>query len=158
MFELLFLLCFTLHNIEEAVWLPKWSRHAGKYHPAVSNNEFHFAVLVVTILGYLFTFLFLAWGGSHGIIKYLYLGFVIMMCFNALLPHLAATILLRRYAPGTLTGLFLNAPVGLYLVFARHGEGLSAYGLLAGFITISAVTLASLRPLFRLGGKLIDDY
>jgi len=158
MCELLFLMGFTLHNIEEAAWLPKWSRHAGKYHPAVSNNEFHFAVLAVTILGYLVTFLFLAWGGSNGIIKYLYLGFVMMMCMNALFPHLAATILLRRYAPGTITGVCLNVPIGVYLVFVRHGEGLSAYGLLAGFIAVSALTLASLRPLFRLGGRLIDDY
>jgi len=41
--EWLFLLAFTLHNIEEGIWLPKWSKHAKKYYSPVSNREFHFA-------------------------------------------------------------------------------------------------------------------
>ena len=40
MIELLFLLGFSLHNLEEALWLPEWSKHARKYHKEVSKNYF----------------------------------------------------------------------------------------------------------------------
>jgi hypothetical protein len=56
MIEILFLLGFSLHNIEEALWLPQWSQNATRFHKPVSNNEFHFAVIMVTAIGYLFTF------------------------------------------------------------------------------------------------------
>lgn len=158
MFELLFLLSFTLHNIEEALWLPKWSQYAKKFHPPVSKNEFHFAVLVITVLGYVLTFLILLTGSSNDIIKYLYLGFLLMMAFNAVFPHLIATIVLRRYAPGTLTGLLLNLPIGLYVIFVKYGDTLEVYKLIIGFAVITVVTLVSLKPLFWLGRKLIDDY
>ena len=158
MFELLFLVSFTLHNIEEALWLPQWSQYAKKFHPPVAKNEFHFAVLMVTLIGYVLTFLFLATGNTNEIVKYLYLGFLLMMAFNSIFPHLIATIALRRYAPGTLTGLFLNLPIGLYIVFMLYGETLVPYKLLLGFAVITSLILGSLKPLFRMGRKLIDEY
>jgi len=158
MFELLFLLSFTLHNIEEALWLPKWSQYAKKFHPPVSKNEFHFAVLVITVLGYVLTFLILLTGSANNIVKYLYLGFLSMMAFNAVFPHLIATIVLRRYAPGTLTGLLLNLPIGLYILFVKYGDTLEVYKLITGFAVITVVTLVSLKALFWLGKKLIDEY
>lgn len=158
MFELLFLMCFTLHNIEESIWLPKWSKYAGRYHPQVANNEFHFAVMVVTLLGHVLTFIFLVLGNTNDIIKYLYLGFLMMMCFNAIFPHLIGTIILKKYAPGTLTGLLLNLPIGLYLIFVRYGDQLVAYKLIIGFVVIAVATLTSLRPLFKLGKRLLDEY
>lgn len=158
MFELLFLLSFTLHNIEEALWLPKWSQYAKKFHPPVSKNEFHFAVLVITVLGYVLTFLILLTGSANNIVKYLYLGFLLMMAFNAVFPHLIATIVLRRYAPGTLTGLLLNLPIGLYILFVKYGDTLEVYKLITGFAVITVVTLVSLKALFWLGKKLIDEY
>lgn len=158
MFELLFLLSFTLHNIEEALWLPKWSQYAKKFHPPVVKNEFHFAVLMITVLGYVLTFLVLLTGSSNDIVKYLYLGFLLMMVCNAVFPHLIATIVLRRYAPGTITGLLLNLPIGLYVIFVKDGDTLEVYKLISGFAVITVVTLVSLKPLFWLGKKLIDEY
>ena len=158
MFEIIFLMSFTLHNIEEGIWLPKWSKYAGKYHPQVANNEFHFAVMMVTILGYILTFIFLLVGHSNEILKYIYLGFILMMCFNAIFPHLLATIILKKYAPGTLTGLFLNLPIGLFIILSIYGKELEFYKLILGFITVAGITLISLRPLFKLGKKLIDEY
>lgn len=158
MFELLFIMSFTLHNIEEAIWLPMWSKYARRYHPQVANNEFHFAVMVITLLGYILTFIFLVFGNSNDIIMYSYLGFVMMMCFNAIFPHLIATIVLKKYAPGTLTGLLLNLPIGLYLIFGRYGDQLVAYKLIIGFVVITIATLTSLRPLFKLGKRFIDEY
>ena len=156
--ELMFLMAFTLHNIEEAIWLPRWSKYAGKYHHKVSNNEFHFALLVVTTLGYILTFLFLNLGKESEIIRYAYMGFLLMMCFNSIFPHLIATIILRRYAPGTLTGLLLNLPIGTFIILKGLEGGIELNKLLFGFISIAVIVIASLRPLFRLGKRFIDEY
>lgn len=158
MLEILFLMAFTFHNIEEGVWLPKWSKYAGKYHPKVENNEFHFALIVITTVGYLLTFLFLVFGQANEIIKYLYLGFIMMMCLNSIFPHLTATVLLKRYSPGTLTGLLLNLPIGIKIVLNNLENGMIFHKLVIFTIFVTIATLISLRPLFKIGNKLIDKY
>ena len=155
MFELLFLLSFTLHNIEEALWLPDWSKYAKKFHPVVEKNEFHFAVLVITVIGYILTFLFLIFGGSSEIIKYLYFGFLLGMCLNAIFPHFIAMLILKRYSPGTITGILLNIPIGIYIIFLKYNESLNNYKLWLGFIIFSIVALAILKPLFKIGKRIL---
>lgn len=156
--ELLFLLAFILHNIEEGLWLPRWSEYAGKYHPQVSKQEFHFALMVVTSAGYLITYIFLLWGQSIETIKNLYLGFVLMMSLNSIFPHLLATIFLRRYAPGTLTGVLLILPVGVTIIINNIKLGTPLSSVFISGIIVTVLIVASLRPLFKLGSKLIDDY
>ena len=124
MLELLFLLSFTLHNIEEGIWLPRWSKHAGKYHAQVSNREFHFALVVITTFGYSITFISLLFGQFYNAVNYIYLGFILMMCLNSIFQHLLATIFLRRYAPGTLTGLLLNLPIGVVIIIKNLESGM----------------------------------
>ncbi|WP_459840615.1 HXXEE domain-containing protein [Halanaerocella petrolearia] len=149
---------FTLHNIEEGIWLPMWSKYTGKYNKTVENNEFHFALLVVTVLGYLLTFLFLIFGSSYNIIKYLYLGFLLMMCFNAIFPHLLATVVLKRYAPGTITGLMLNLPIGLFIIFGKYRNEFEFSKLIIGFITITIIVLLLIHLSFKVGKRIIDTY
>lgn len=158
MYELLFLLSFTLHNIEEGIWLPRWSKYAGKFHPKVSNNEFHFALVVLTSFGYMLTFLFLMFGQSFEILKYIYMGFLLMMCLNSIFPHLLASIALKRYAPGTLTGLLLNLPIGMAIILKQIENGIVLYKFLIVAVAFIIITIASLRPLFKLGKRLIDEY
>ena len=109
--KLLFLFCFSIHNIEEALWLPAWSKYAKRYHKEVTENEFRFGVIVVTAIGYLITFQYFLFS-AYGISKFIYGGFILMMVINVIFPHMLATVALRRYAPGTITGLILNLPVG----------------------------------------------
>jgi hypothetical protein len=42
----------TIHNAEEAVWLPAWSQTAGIWHPPVGAFEFRFAVIAVALAVY----------------------------------------------------------------------------------------------------------
>jgi len=156
MFEILFLSAFTLHNIEEALWLPNWSKHAKRFHAPVEINEFHFAVLIVTVIGYFLTFLFLIYGNSSEIIRYSYFGFVLMMSINAIFSHFIALFVLKKYSPGVITGVVLNLPIGIYIVFVRYSESLTNYKLFFGFAVITFVTLVGLKPLFKAGRKLID--
>ena len=55
--KMLFLLGFSLHNLEEALWLPAWSKKAKRFHKEVAVNEFRFALILITSLGYVLTFL-----------------------------------------------------------------------------------------------------
>jgi hypothetical protein len=52
----LFPVAITLHNLEEAVWLPAWSNRAGKWHRPVSPSAFRFAAAVLAALAFIVTF------------------------------------------------------------------------------------------------------
>ena len=158
MAEILFLLGFSLHNLEEALWLPAWSRHATRFHPEVKKNEFHFAIFVVTTLGYGLTFLHLTADSDHRILQSLYYGFVLMMCLNVVFPHLLATLVLRRYAPGLVTGLFLNLPFGIFLLQQGLAAGIKPMHIAAAAFLAVVLFLSLIKLLFKLGGKLIDPY
>jgi len=74
------------HNLEEAIWLPKWSQSAGKWHPKVSAVEFRFAVAVLTILAAIAAILANLQGkGSIG--AYLVSGYALAMLLNVIFPH-----------------------------------------------------------------------
>ena len=152
-----FPLAITLHNLEEALWLPRWSHHAKRFHPPVEQNEFVFAVIVVTLLAYLTTFLAMAFP-SVFILRLIFFGVLGMMILNAFVPHLAATIALRRYAPGLVTGLFLMVPVDSIILTQAIADG-SLQWLELGLSTlvVAVSTMALLPLLFRLGRHFIDE-
>ncbi len=154
--KLLFLLGFTLHNLEEALWLPQWSKHAKKFHEPVERNKFIFAVIIITIAGYLITFLDILSGQQGSIINYIYLGFIGMMGLNAILPHLAATIVLKKYAPGLITGMLLNLPVSVIIIVLHIQDGSNVFYFVIAVLGVTGIVLFSLKHLFRLGGKLIN--
>lgn len=154
--KIIFLLGFTLHNIEEAVWLPEWSKYAKKFHEPVERNQFIFAVIVITIIGYLLTIIEILDNNPGSIWSYIYLGFIGMMGLNAIFPHLIATLLLKRYAPGLITALLLNLPVSIMITTRYINAGINIYHLILAILLVSGLILLSLKPLFKAGEKLID--
>lgn len=151
----IFPIAITLHNIEEALWLPKWSQHAAKYQKPVKRNEFHFAVLCVTILAYLISFSYVF--NSHiEIIKYAFWGFVGAMIINAVFPHLIATIVLRKYAPGVLTGVFINIPFfSLMITYAIKSDLISIMEIIISTAVVGGVLISMLPVLFAIGRKIV---
>jgi hypothetical protein len=149
----LFVAAVTAHNLEEAVWLPGWSRSAGKWHASVSAGEFRFAVAVLTVLAALAAVLAVSQGkASAG--AYLLCGYALAMVLNAAFPHLVASLAMRRYMPGTATALLLNLPVAAALIRTALDEGyitLSRF-LLAGPAIVFGIVIA-LPLLFWLGRK-----
>ncbi len=153
---LFFPLAITLHNIEEALWLPQWSHHASKYHKPVEKNEFHFALIIITTLAYLVTF-FRIILPDFVFISWMFYGFLGAMMINAIFPHLVATVALQKYAPGLFTGIFLIIPINSTLIYRAVD---------IGFITITEVAIATVAVgilliliiplLFRAGGRLIN--
>lgn len=71
------MISFIIHNLEEAIWLPNWSKYAGKYHKPVQTNEFLFALIIITILGIILTFLTIILSIEY--IRIIYLGYDGMM-------------------------------------------------------------------------------
>lgn len=154
--KFLFLFGFTLHNMEEAIWLPKWSQHAKKFHEPVETNEFLFAVIIVTILGYLLSAVDFLIGSPGNFSNYLYLGFIGMMGINVIFPHLLGTIILKKYAPGLITGLLLNLPFSFIIIRWHIKNGTKVFYLFVAIAIVAVLMLFSLKYLFRLGKKLFN--
>ncbi|MFH1985782.1 MAG: HXXEE domain-containing protein [Pseudomonadota bacterium] len=75
----LFALAVTLHNLEEALLLPTWSRSAGRWHHPVGAREFRFAVAVLTVFAYVTVYL-AAVGGKESVGAYLLAGYALVPC------------------------------------------------------------------------------
>lgn len=146
-----FPIVFTIHNIEEALWLPRFSQSAGKFHKAVGTFEFVFALVVITLLAAVITLLFYLMG-KESIPCYLFFAFNFGMLVNVFFPHLAATVVLRRYCPGLLTGIFLLAPTTIYLLVYGYDN---AYFSFPKFwiitIPFAGLVVGSIPLLFRIG-------
>jgi drug/metabolite transporter (DMT)-like permease len=153
--KLLFLMGFTLHNLEESLWLPQWSKHAKRFHQPVKRNQFIFAVIIITMIGYLVTFADIFWGQPGNITNYLYLGFLGMMGLNSIFPHLVATVILKKYAPGLLTGMLLNLPFSCFIIICYLQKGINRYYLILAIAIVTGLILFSLKYLFKLAEKLI---
>ncbi len=151
---ILFPIAITLHNLEEAIWLPGWSRQAGKFHKVVEPGQFRFAVVVVTVIAYLSTFLAIAFP-SPWLWKQIFFGFLGAMIVNAFVPHLLATIALRKYAPGVLSGVLLLVPINVSILSRALAEASTQpVELVVWTVLVGGILLALLRPLFWLGGRL----
>ena len=147
----LFAIAITAHNLEEAIWLPRWSKSAGRWHHPVEPGEFRFAVFVLTMLAYVISCMaFFGGKGSTG--AYLISGYAFAMLLNVVFPHLIATVALRRYAPGIVTALFLNFPITLLLL---RQAILEKYIQLSKFVWVGPLVVAgilgSIPVLFALG-------
>ena len=154
---LFFPIAITLHNLEEAIWLPAWTKHAKQFHKPVEANVFYFAVIFVTILAYLSTFLAVAFPSSW-FWKYVFHGFLGAMILNIIFPHLASTIILRKYSPGLVTGLFLLIPINSIILYQSVTLGQIKLADLIFSILVVSIALLSLLPLFfKIGEFLVKQ-
>lgn len=93
--------------------------------------------------------------GKEGVGAYLLAGYGLAMLLNVFLPHVVATLVMRRYAPGTLTALLLNLPVTLLLLHQGLREGYVHFQRLAwaGPLVVVGI-LAAIPLLFAVGRRL----
>jgi hypothetical protein len=153
---LFFPLAITLHNLEEALWLPQWSHHAARYHRPVEKNEFHFALIIITALAYLVTF-FRILLPDIVFISWIFYGFLGVMIINAIFPHLVATIVLKKYAPGLFTGLFLNIPINSILIYRAINIQITTITEVVIATVAAGILLILIIPLlFRAGRRFIN--
>jgi hypothetical protein len=150
----LFALAVTVHNVEEAILLPAWSQTAGRWHHPVGPREFRFTVSVLTVAAYV-AVLMVVIQGKESVGAYFVSGYALAMLLNVLLPHVIATIVLRRYAPGTLTALLLNLPITFLLLRqGLHEEYIQLNKFVWAGPMVVVMILAAIPVLFALGKRL----
>ena len=150
------LFAIILHNLEEALWLPEWSKYAKKFHQKVNPKEFHFAVLMITVFALIFSAGIIL-NPDNKIVKLFYFGFFGMMILNTLFPHLISTIVLKKYAPGTITGLLLNIPINsIIIIRAIKNNIISTTEVVISTLVIGGIILLILPILFKLGSVLFN--
>lgn len=105
----------TLHNLEEAVYLPGWaaSNLTLFFEP---NRKVYWilsslvsAVIWVPIVG-----VCVSPEGSH--FQSVLSGFALAMAINAVFPHFAWSVVKHSYSPGAGTGMLFNLPLGVLLI------------------------------------------
>ncbi|MFJ7932598.1 HXXEE domain-containing protein [Peribacillus sp. NPDC096448] len=154
-YAIFFCLAITLHNLEEALWLPQWSQTGASFQQPVTPNEFHFGVFIITAFAYLVSFLFLSFPKSK-IIKWAYIGFLGSMILNAFFPHLIATILMKTYAPGLITALLLNVPINAVILYTLHKQNyIRVKEIIMSTVVVGIILVAMIPFLFTLGDKFI---
>jgi hypothetical protein len=147
----LFPLVVTLHNTEEAIWLPAWSLQGGTWRVPVGPGEFRFAALVLTLLAFLVTYLSFRIG-QQTVWAYLATGYMAAMLANVFLPHIAASVALRGYTPGLVTAVLLNLPV-LFLLLrqALREHYVSGWRAAIYWTGVPVCLLVSVPALFKIG-------
>jgi hypothetical protein len=154
----LFVLAIAIHNLEEAIWLPAWSRRlsqqGSRWHRPVGAPEFRFAVIVLTVAAAGIA-LAASIGGKESLGAYLVCGYALAMLLNVLFPHVLATLVMRAYAPGTLTAVLLNAPVCTLLLDLALRERYvdAAVFLWAGPLVVLGIA-GAIPLLFAIGRRL----
>lgn len=151
----LFTVGVLVHNAEEALWLPAWSVNAGRWHAPVGAGEFRFAVGALSAMVVVTAFV-APFSPDGGVPVYLMAGWALAMVLNVVFPHLLASVVMRKYMPGTATALLFNLPIGsLYLFTALSGHHVARETLAwAGPLIVAAIA-GSIPLLFLLGRKLL---
>jgi hypothetical protein len=145
----LFPVVISLHNLEEALWLPGWANRTGFWRTPVSPRVFRFVVTVLTALAWAVTWLS-ARSGAQTFWTYVMFGYVVGVLVNAIYPHLALSISRRDYMPGTATAVALNLPVLSLLVASALSEGqVSGLKSVAYAAGVPAVMLVFIVALFK---------
>ncbi|WP_176470146.1 HXXEE domain-containing protein [Terribacillus saccharophilus] len=153
MIILFFLIAFTLHNIEEALFLPAWSK-TSRFQRTVEPKVFYFAVSIVTLVACSIGALYLL-GSEKLWITYLQTGLIGAMLINVIMPHAVAAITERRYAPGIVTGAVLLLPIGsVAMIHVIQSEKLTMLEAVFSSVGAGILLLGLIYILFGIGEKI----
>ena len=112
-----FPIAVSLHNGEEAFFMPKWvATHSGHlpWHPR--PVLIWAALLLATLAAFAVTVLS-ARKGKQSIWTYLLFGYSAAMLINVFAPHIPATLIFGQYTPGVVTAVLTNLPVMSILLY-----------------------------------------
>lgn len=152
--QLLFPVLVGLHNAEEAIRLPKWTRRSGPWFRGAEPGVFRFVVVVSTALAFVVTILSMV-AGRMTLWGNLTFGYIVVLLINSLVPHIAVSIAHRTLMPGVITAATLNLPILSFLVVLALKQGyVSKSDALIFSILVPLVGLLILPLLFRLGKAL----
>jgi Na+(H+)/acetate symporter ActP len=124
---ILFGIGVTLHNLEEGMYLVSWARSHWKLWFEPNPKIYWVSTSLVSVV---------IWIPIVGVcvskesprFHAALTGFALAMAINAVLPHLAISLVKHSYSPGTGTGMLLNLPLGALLVHAQLSAKPTARG------------------------------
>jgi Na+(H+)/acetate symporter ActP len=146
---------FVLHNLEELISMEKWSKSIPKsIHPPVTTAQFSVAITLFTLLGFVVV-LSKDYYPSEEIYILFVSGFAGMLFLNTFFPHLIATIYLRKYAPGVITGLLINTPLTAIILWLIYDNQLISNLQITLSVLIGGFTGATLAFFFLKIGNLL---
>jgi hypothetical protein len=130
----LFPIAVTLHNGEEAIWMPGWAlRHAGRL-PMHPPGALLVRVMLIALVIAAFAVTYLSEReGPRSVWAYLLFGGIVAMLVNVFVPHVPATLSFRSYTPGVVTAVLANLPVMSYLALRAVRERWVSGGRAAAF-------------------------
>jgi hypothetical protein len=148
----LFPIAVTLHNGEEAIWMPGWAaRHARLLPMHPPRAPFLWSALVILTMGaFLLTYLSTR-EGPESFWTYLTFGYIVTRLGNVFVPHLPATLAFRSYTPGVVTACLINLPMmsilSIKAVRQKWVSGGKAVTFAVGVPLASAVAIGTLLRL-----------
>lgn len=132
----IFPLAVTLHNSEEALFMPNWvAAHSRDLPLQPSALTILSGLLLLTLAAFVVTYL-CGQNGRETVWADLLFGYLSAMLVNVFAPQLPATLVFREYTPGIATAIVINLPVMSILMFKAvrdqwvSGVKASAYALL----------------------------
>jgi hypothetical protein len=153
----LFPVAVTLHNLEEAIWLPGWvAEHANQLPYVAGPAAFRFAAAVLTVAAYVITYLSVH-HGRENLWTYLWFGYVVTMLANVFIPHVPAALIFRSYAPGLVTAVVVNLPVMTFLLVHALRYGYASGRKAVVFAVVMPVGIVAMVPILFVVGKLLPD-
>lgn len=151
----LFALAITVHNIEEGLFLPAFTASVPRLAEHSTPFSFRFALIVLT--GAVYVVVGFAAAGVASAIALLS-GIALVMAINAVAPHVILTLICRRYAPGTATGLFIMTPLSILLIVRNGAAGYhDGYGLALSALAVAVVVIVAI-PALIYAGRFIERH
>ena len=137
----------TIHNLEEAPFMERWSRQLPMKLPfSITTRQFVIAVTFITIAGFIITYVGLEYlANQTG--YWLVLGMQAILLFNAFIPHIATTIRFRMYSPGVITAVLIMLPFSFYLFRRAFDENIltwNQFWIMLGIAPFAAGIIAFL--------------
>jgi hypothetical protein len=152
---IIFMFTLTLHNIEEALWLTQWRiENMPNRKRSPHREHFIFAVLGITVLGYLAAGLHLLFPDNL-YLELVFIGFVGAMLVNAIAPHLLLTLKFRKYCPGVFTGCLLLIPFNAIILINAAGQHLKIGEIIISTLVIGVFLLIAIPILEAIAKKAI---
>ena len=104
--------------------MEEWTKSVPSYlHQPVTTRNFAIAVILFTLLGFILVFA----KEFYPVAQHYYIvvtGFAGMLFLNVFIPHLLAAIYLQKYAPGVITGLFINLSLTSIILLKIHNSNI----------------------------------
>jgi hypothetical protein len=153
----LFPAAVTLHNLEEAIWLPEWvAKHSGELPFVISPGAFRFAAAVLTVAAYVITYLSVR-RGRESIWAYVLFGYAAAVLVNVFVPHVPAALIFRSYVPGLATAVVLNLPVMSFILMNAIKQGCVSGRKAVAFGIGVPVGISGIIPVLFAVGKVVAE-